>query len=99
LATPQWIEWERRGANGARLSAETLRQVTKRPAVRRLFWRPSLTSPRAEGEGSELDAQCTINDGATFKPLSSALANLHRALKQRFDPSGILNRGRMYPDF
>jgi len=37
-------------------------------------------------------------DGA-FAPLSPALATLHRNLKQRFDPRGIFNHGRMYPDF
>jgi glycolate oxidase FAD binding subunit len=37
-------------------------------------------------------------DGA-FTPLAPALMNLHRNLKQRFDPRGILNRGRLYPDF
>jgi glycolate oxidase FAD binding subunit len=37
-------------------------------------------------------------DGA-FAPLAPALLRLHRNLKQRFDPSGILNRGRLYPDF
>jgi len=37
-------------------------------------------------------------DGA-FAPLAPALATLHRSLKQRFDPRGILNRGRLYPDF
>jgi glycolate oxidase FAD binding subunit len=37
-------------------------------------------------------------DGA-FTPLSPPLSVLHRNLKQRFDPSGILNRGRLYPDF
>ncbi len=35
----------------------------------------------------------------TFTPLSPPLSVLHRNLKQRFDPSGILNRGRLYPDF
>jgi len=34
-----------------------------------------------------------------FAPLAPALAALHRSLKQRFDPKGIFNRGRLYPDF
>ncbi len=33
-----------------------------------------------------------------FTPLAPALANIHRNLKQAFDPAGILNPGRMYPD-
>jgi glycolate oxidase FAD binding subunit len=33
-----------------------------------------------------------------FQPLPPVLMTLHRNLKQAFDPSGILNRGRMYPD-
>ena len=34
-----------------------------------------------------------------FTPLAPALLTLHRKLKQRFDPKGVLNRGRLYPDF
>mgnify|MGYP001203691643 CR=1 FL=1 len=34
-----------------------------------------------------------------FTPLAPPLLAVHRALKQRFDPRGILNRGRLYPDF
>ena len=34
-----------------------------------------------------------------FTPLSPALLAIHRSLKQRFDPKGIFNRGRLYPDF
>jgi len=34
-----------------------------------------------------------------FAPLSAPLAAIHRRLKEEFDPAGIFNRGRMYPDF
>lgn len=34
-----------------------------------------------------------------FHPLDEARAALHRNLKRAFDPSRILNPGRMYPDF
>lgn len=39
-----------------------------------------------------------IREGV-FSPLSPALLAIHKNLKQRFDPRGILNRGRLYPDF
>ncbi|WP_137936723.1 glycolate oxidase subunit GlcE [Chitinivorax sp. B] len=32
-----------------------------------------------------------------FTPPSTALLALHRRLKQRFDPAGVLNPGRLYP--
>ena len=34
-----------------------------------------------------------------FAPLPPALARLHRELKAAFDPAGILNPGRLYPEF
>jgi glycolate oxidase FAD binding subunit len=37
-----------------------------------------------------------LPDGV-FAPLAPALSTLHHNLKQRFDPKGILNRGRLYP--
>ena len=33
-----------------------------------------------------------------FTPLAPALAKIHRNLKQAFDPAGIFNPGRMYPE-
>jgi glycolate oxidase FAD binding subunit len=33
-----------------------------------------------------------------FSPLDPVLERLHRALKQAFDPAGILNPGRLYPE-
>ena len=34
-----------------------------------------------------------------FQPLGEALHGLHRRLKGAFDPAGVLNPGRLYPDF
>ncbi len=34
-----------------------------------------------------------------FQPLPPPLMNLHRRVKAAFDPRGILNPGRLYPDF
>ena len=33
-----------------------------------------------------------------FQPLAPAVAKIHRHLKDAFDPAGIFNPGRMYPD-
>ncbi|MBL8399174.1 MAG: glycolate oxidase subunit GlcE [Candidatus Accumulibacter sp.] len=34
-----------------------------------------------------------------FQPLSAPLLRIHRRLKTAFDPHGVLNHGRLYPDF
>jgi len=34
-----------------------------------------------------------------FHPLAAPVLSIHQRLKSTFDPSAILNRGRMYPDF
>lgn len=34
-----------------------------------------------------------------FTPLAPALMEIHRRLKQRFDPYGVFNPGRLYPEF
>ena len=53
---------------------------------------------RTAGGHATLFRGTTPADGV-FAPLAPALATLHRSLKQRFDPRGIFNRGRLYPDF
>jgi glycolate oxidase FAD binding subunit len=37
--------------------------------------------------------------GGRFAPLSPTLARIHADLKREFDPQGIFNRGRLFPDF
>jgi glycolate oxidase FAD binding subunit len=44
------------------------------------------------------DAQDAGPPVPRFDALSPALDRIHRALKREFDPQGIFNRGRLYPD-
>ena len=37
--------------------------------------------------------------GQVFHPLPEPLVRMHHALKRAFDPQGVFNPGRMYPDF
>jgi glycolate oxidase FAD binding subunit len=37
--------------------------------------------------------------GPRFTPLAAPQSTIQRALKQQFDPAGILNRSRLFPDF
>jgi glycolate oxidase FAD binding subunit len=39
------------------------------------------------------------NREAVFQPLPQGLLTLHQRLKQAFDPEGICNPGRLYPEF
>lgn len=41
-----------------------------------------------------LDKSCGV-----FAPLSAPLAAIHKRLKASFDPNGVFNPGRLYPDF
>jgi glycolate oxidase FAD binding subunit len=41
----------------------------------------------------------TDKSGGVFQPLTATTHALHARLKSAFDPHGILNRGRLYPEF
>jgi len=43
--------------------------------------------------------RATDKSAGTFQPLAATMQALHQRLKAAFDPLGILNRGRLYPEF
>jgi len=99
LGDAQWIEWG--GAVRWLVSdapADTLREAANRAGGHaNLFRGAPLPNPLPlAGEGANVMPNA-IN--GAFAPLAPALLRLHRNLKQRFDPRGIFNRGRLYPDF
>jgi glycolate oxidase FAD binding subunit len=70
-----------------------------------LRWlRSSLPSTGIQARAGELGGHATLFRGGdrsqgVFTPVSPALAKIHRRLKAEFDPSGVFNPGRMYPEF
>lgn len=60
------------------------------------------TSVRAVGGSATLFRANGVDNekaGACFDALISPLDRIHLGLKQQFDPAGIFNRGRLYPNF
>jgi len=57
---------------------------------------PREAAARAGGNATLFRAQ--DKSMGAFAPLDAVSTRLHRGLKAAFDPSGIFNRGRMYPD-
>ncbi len=54
---------------------------------------------REQGGHARLVRAGSGGPGAAFPPLDAVNHRLHVQLKQAFDPEGILNPGRIYPDF
>ena len=88
LGDAQWIEWGGavRWLAFPRDDKNALPATTLREAA-----------IRSGGHATQFRG-ATLADGV-FTPLAPALLTLHRNLKQRFDPKGIFNRGRLYPNF
>jgi len=74
-------------------------------------WGGALRWLRGDADAASVRAAATAAGGhatlfrggdksaGVFSPLAPALARLHHGLKAAFDPAGIFNPGRLYPDF
>lgn len=87
LPWPQFVEWH---------------------GGQRWVWAPAnahgqIRSMAASVSGSATLFRATDTDSkratSTFDALNPAIMQIHRRLKAEFDPAGILNRGRLHPDF
>lgn len=66
-----------------------------------------ITTPMAAAQVREMAAsvgghatlfRATDKSAGAFAPLTPALARIHGALKKSFDPQGVFNPGRLYPE-
>ena len=58
----------------------------------------TIRAAAAQAGGHATLFRAADKSAGVFTPLVPALAKIHRNLKQAFDPAGIFNPGRMYPD-
>lgn len=86
LPEPPLVEWHgaQRWVRAAAGDARRLREAAVRAGGHASLF--ALGTNRTEPEGR-------------FAPLTPPLDRIHRDLKREFDPAGIFNRGRMYPDW
>jgi glycolate oxidase FAD binding subunit len=93
-----------------RLSVKPTTPPLNLPGAHLIEWSGALRWLRSDADAKTVrDAAARAGGHATlfrggdrrsvFQPLAPALMKLHRNLKKAFDPAGILNPGRLYPDF
>ena len=110
----QQLPWftERRGRDLWRLSVPQTAAVLDLPDTPLIEWhggqRWVAAEPRdsdqlrrvAQAAGGHATLFRAAGAGTTrFQPLQPPLERIHGELKRQFDPAGIFNRGRLYPDF
>lgn len=86
LPWPQLVEWH--GGQRWLWAPESAREQLRQAAT------------DVGGSASIFIASSANSTGpkSCFSPLKTALEQIHRRLKAEFDPAGIFNPGRMYPD-
>ncbi|HEU4460352.1 MAG TPA: glycolate oxidase subunit GlcE [Methylibium sp.] len=67
------------------------------------WWCTAQSAASVREAAQQLGGHATLFHGAdksqgVFTPLAAPLDRIHRELKREFDPAGIFNRGRLYPD-
>jgi glycolate oxidase FAD binding subunit len=85
FSQPQLIEWggAQRWLRGT-VDAASLHQAAAKAGGHATLFRGGHGEQRTDG---------------VFTPLPATLMELHRRLKQSFDPCGVFNPGRLYPEF
>ena len=96
-----------------RLSVPSTAEPLQLPGAQLIEWGGALRWLRTEFGAAAVHAQAQQVGGhatlfrggdpqtraaGVFAPLAAPLATIHRRLKAEFDPAGIFNRGRMYPE-
>jgi glycolate oxidase FAD binding subunit len=94
-----------------RLSVKSTAPYTDLGGAQAIEWGGALRWVRADhGDAEALRVWARQNSGhasiyrgdksaGAFQPLEAPILAIHRALKRTFDPAGIFNRHRMYPEF
>ncbi len=94
-----------------RLSLPSVTAPLELPGPQLIEWGGAQRWLRGDPDAAQLrEAAATAGGHATlfrgrdkargvFAPLQPALMEVHRRLKQSFDPYGVFNPGRMYPEF
>jgi glycolate oxidase FAD binding subunit len=94
-----------------RLSLKSTTPPLNLPGPQLIEWGGALRWLRSDADAATVRAAAQIGSGhatlfrggnkaaGVFHPLPSALMKLHQRLKQSLDPAGILNPGRMYPEY
>ena len=101
LAKPLW-----------RLSIKSTTPCLSLPGRQLMEWNGGLRWVSGDGNANAETIRTTAKDAGghatlfrnsephmpVFHPLDPAMMRIHRALKEKFDPSGIFNPGRLYPE-